>query len=201
MPRDPASRAPHEPGAPDGWVASTAAAWRDALALGAAVGAVEVALRADPARGWTTADTLRLLAASMGCACLVSVLATACVLPLLRRRPTRGGTLPWACATLLAVVAATLWRDTFAVNAFLRDPRAWGGILGFGAAGAWLGAWFGAYLAPRRATAALAVVAPLAALGLFVRQRPRLAQQAPLLVSVLATGVVGAEIVTGFVQR
>lgn len=54
------------------------------------------------------------------------------------------------------------------------------------------------------AGAALAVVAPLAALGLFVRQRPRLAQQAPLLVSVLATGVVGAvfaAVVERVVQR
>ena len=101
---------------------------RTALVLGLTAGGLEIALRAAPRLGMDLGERLAWLAVA---ALLSAALTTgaALILLLLRRF------LPWvpalglSAASLALVHGALYWRFDLHVNAFVRDPVLWGGLL------------------------------------------------------------------------
>ena len=101
---------------------------RSALGLGLAAGCAEVALRASPLLGLSAVEQLAWLGAGAG---LSLALAALLALPLLvlrsawPRLPALGLTL----GGLIGLQALLWYRLELHVNAFLREPRLWGGLL------------------------------------------------------------------------
>ncbi|MEN9787372.1 MAG: hypothetical protein RLZZ299_2636 [Pseudomonadota bacterium] len=108
-------------------------------ALGALLGCVEVAVRAEPRLGLSDAD----LTVWLACAVAMGAAAGAVVGVLARGRPRVAG------ALLAAGVAALGWRTELALNLPARDPRMLLGMAGTGLAGAVPGALAGPWLRAR----------------------------------------------------
>ena len=98
-----------------------------AVALGVASGCVEVALRAEPRLGLSSAELLIWLALAVLCGLAIALPAAAVASAIGRRQAGL------VVAALAAVHGALWYRFEVVLNEFVRDPRVWGGLLAIGA--------------------------------------------------------------------
>ena len=132
------------------------------LALGAAAGAIEAAVRASPQRGWDGGQSAAFIGAAVGLAVAWAGLAWCAA----RLRPAHARAV--VGAAVVGLGAAVTWRYELVLNELVRDPKV---FLGVPAAGL-VGAAVGAAVAPRLGRGLLVGVAVLATAVAGVRARP-----------------------------